>query len=374
VLTKGPIGFAIPAATTALFLLYEGELRGALWRFRVIPGLALSTAIAAPWFIAISIRQPDFIRFYFIGEHLQRFFEPRYSHGGRFYYYLPVLLGGSLPWTLVGIFIPWRSLQPNPARRFCLIAVATILVVFSAASAKLIPYILPAMPPLAVIVADGVVSLPSARRRIVTLGPLISIVGAGVICAAVFADRFASRNPATVQPELYAAGAVMLAAGAATFLFFLRGQFAGGLSAIAIASAAVLIIASYGRIRLESTRSYAQLGRALARRDGDSPLICYPRYIQSLPFYTQRRVILVGPKTELDYGSSHAADASQFFFSSGADLLRLWTSNPAPVLIVDRSALRPLERSLGPYRVLAADARKLAIVHAQPPTTRLGDR
>ena len=364
VLTKGPIGIAIPVATVTLFLTLERDWRGALRRFHVVTGFALTTAIVAPWFIAIALRQPDFVRFYFIGEHLQRFFEAGYSHGQPFYYYGPVLIGGAMPWSLVAFFVPWRSLQPDPARRFCLIATATIVFIFSAANAKLIPYILPAMPPVAVLLADGILTLAIRSRRLAVCGPLLSLVGLGIIAAAAFADRFASANPAMVQPELYAAGAIMLATGLAIFAFFSRQQFVAGMLAIAIGSIAVLTVASYGRLRMESARSYAALARAIAVRAPDAQLICYPRYIQSLPFYTRRRVILIGPRTELDYGSSHAPDAPAFFFSRSADLLRLWSSNPPPLLIIDRWALPPLLNRLGRYQVIASDTKKLAIMRA----------
>jgi 4-amino-4-deoxy-L-arabinose transferase-like glycosyltransferase len=382
VLTKGPIGVAIPIVVVILFLAYEGDLRGALRRFQVVPGLVLTTAITAPWFIAISLRQPDFFHFYFVGEYLQRFFDASYSHGQPFYYYVPIILGGALPWTLVAIFIPWRSLQPDPARRFCLIAAATIVLIFSVASAKLIPYILPAMAPLAIVIADGVLG-PTSRRdgaesdqeilpasgRLAACGPLIGLAGLAVVGAAACANRFASANPSMVQPELYGAGTIMLVAGAICYIFLSRQRLFAGLVTIAIASTAILIVASYGRIRVEATRSYAQLAREIARRAPDSPLICYPRYIQSLPFYARRRVILIGPKTELDYGSTHAPDGAAFFFSRRPDLLRLWNATPAPVLILDRGALPPLASSLGAYRVIAEDEKKLAIMRSQSPAS-----
>jgi len=63
VLAKGPIGIAIPLLAGAIFLFSEGELRGAIRRFRVVPGICLTALIAAPWFVAITIRQPDFPAF-----------------------------------------------------------------------------------------------------------------------------------------------------------------------------------------------------------------------------------------------------------------------------------------------------------------------
>jgi hypothetical protein len=174
-----------------------------------------------------------------------------------------------------------------------------------------------------------------------------------------------------VRPALMAAGAILIIGGAACYAGF-RRRTTFGLAIFAATGAAILIVVSYGRLLAEPSRSYAQLAREVARRAPNSILVCYPRYIQSLPFYSGRRVILVGAKTELTYGAEHAADAAQFFFTRRTDLMRLWKATPPPVLIVDRSALPPIAASLGPYTVIASDQKKLAIMRAigQAPARR----
>jgi len=375
VLAKGPIGIAIPLLAGVIFLFSEGELRGAIRRFRVVPGICLTALIAAPWFVAITIRQPDFPAFYVVGEHFRRLFESSYSHGQPIYYYVPVIIGGTLPWSLLVPFIPWRSLRPDPARRFCLIAAATIFAIFSLASAKLIPYILPAIPLLAVVIADGLDEFIDRRenatgarvsgadcRRLAVVGPVLGITAAGVLAVATFADRFASPNPAMVRPALHAAGLVLIVASVLCFATFWQRRAGAGLATLALATAALLIVAGYGRLLAEPARSYARLARLIAQRAPDARLICYPRYIQSLPFYTGRRVILVGAPTELAYGAAHAADGSSYFFTRRADLLRLWSEPQPSVLIVDRGAMPALEKSLGAFTVIAEDTKKIAVM------------
>ena len=95
----------------------------------------------------MTIREPGFADFYFVGEHLRRVFETDYSHSEAFYFYLPVLAVGLLPWSLLVPFLTWREAPRNPARSFCVVAAGVTVVAFSCASAKLIPYILPAVPP-----------------------------------------------------------------------------------------------------------------------------------------------------------------------------------------------------------------------------------
>ena len=365
VLTKGPVGAAIPLATMTIFLWWEGELRGAPRRFRVAPGLALTAAICLPWFAAITIREPGFFDFYFVGEHLRRFFQTSYSHGGPLYYYVPVIMGGMLPWTIFVPLVPWRSLAPNPARRFCLIAAAVVFTLFSLASAKLIPYVLPALPPLAIVIADALIACGEKGvdnvRRLAITGPVLALIGIGALATAIFAGSFSHPYPMMVRPALYAAGVLAVAAGIAAFAAFSRRIFAAGVAITAAAAFAALIIVGYGRILAEPSRSYAALARAIERREPDAVLVCYPRYIQSLPFYCRRRVILVGAKTELQYGADHSPGANEYFFMRRADLLRLWNEPRPTVLIIDRWALPPLRKSLGAFKVIASDSKKLAL-------------
>jgi 4-amino-4-deoxy-L-arabinose transferase-like glycosyltransferase len=366
VLVKGPIAMAIPALAGGIFLLTAGGWRGAARRFHLATGFGLVALTVAPWFIAITLRQPNFLAFYLVGEHLQRFFEASYSHGQPIWYYVPVILGGVLPWSLVVPFIRWRSLTPSPARRFCLITAATIFVLFSLASAKLIPYILPAMPFVAVLLANGLDDFIANRdcRPLALVGPLLGIAAVGVWCVAALADRFRNPNPLLVRPALQAGVIVLSIAGVLCFATFWQRRAFAGLASLAVTSTVLLVVASYGRLMAEPARSYAGLARLIAQRAPTARLVCYPRYIESLPFYTGRRVTLVGAPTELAYGAAHASDGSQYFFTHRPDLLRLWNAPVSPLLIVDRSAMPQLVQSLGPFTIVAADQRKIAIMRA----------
>ncbi len=366
-LTKGPVGVAIPLVVTMIFLWREGNLRGAIRRFHAIPGLIVTAAIAAPWFVAITIREPGFFDFYFIGEHLRRFFDANYSHDQPIYYYFPIIIGGLVPWTFAVPFIPWRDLTPNPARRFCLIAGGTVFVVFSLSSAKLVPYILPAIPPLAIVIADGLVTAIDRRassdpRRLAALGPLLGIAGAAVIMIAIHADEFHAPYPAMVRPALYAASAIMVVGGIACFVTFRMRRNTLGLAAFILTGAAALITVGYGRLMAEPLRSYAQLARTIERLQPNARLVCYPRYVQSLPFYSRRRVIIVGAKTELTFGSEHDSDAADYFFIRRADLLKLWNDPRPTVFVVDRFIVDQLGRVIGPYKIIASDLKKVAIM------------
>jgi 4-amino-4-deoxy-L-arabinose transferase-like glycosyltransferase len=376
-LTKGPVGVAIPIFVATIFLWREGDLRGVMRKFHALPGLLVTAAIAAPWFIAITIREPGFFDFYFIGEHFRRFFDASYSHDQPIYYYVPILIGGLVPWTFALPFIPWRHLAPNPARRFCIIASVTIFAVFSLSNAKLVPYILPAIPPLAIVIADGLLTLidrrgTAAPRRLAAIGPLLGIAGAIAIVVAMHAPEFREPYPMMVRPAIEISGAILVAGGLGCFVAFWMRRGVLGLAVVVLTGTAVLTAISYGRLMAEPLRSYARLAREIERLEPDARLVCYPRYVQSLPFYCRRRVILVGGKTELTFGSEHDPDAANYFFIRRADMLKLWNDPRPTVFVIDRFALDPIKRLLGPYTMIASDLKKVAIMRAgitQPPKT-----
>jgi 4-amino-4-deoxy-L-arabinose transferase-like glycosyltransferase len=374
VMTKGPVGAAIPIFSIAIWLALRRELSGAIARFSAIPGLSLTFLIAAPWFIFMSIREPGFAKFYFIGEHLRRAFEADYSHKEAFYFYIPVLAIGLLPWSMLVPFLTWRAVPRNPARSFCIVAAGVTVVAFSCASAKLIPYVLPAVPPMVVLIADGLVSCawPSAEsggaskspdsRILIESGPLLTLLGAGVIIAAIEAPEFRTPYVMAARPAMYAIGTILIAGGMATTLMFFASRTATGLAAIVVTLALTLIAGGWVRLETEPMRSYAALSRAIADQAADATIICYHRYVQSLAFYNRQRVALVGGRTELDFGSQLDPGAGQWFLNNDEQMFRRW-ERPGPVVIVlDAGDLARMKEQLGEFDVIAVEGKKRAIV------------
>ncbi len=377
VMTKGPVGAAIPILSMLLWLALNRELAGAIAKFRAIPGLLLTLLIAAPWFVAITIREPGFANFYFVGEHLRRAFQTDYSHSEAFYFYVPVLAVGLLPWSLLVPFLTWRAAQRNPARSFCIVAAGFTVVAFSCASAKLIPYILPAVPPLAVLIADGLVSCawPAADSRaairspdsriLIESGPMLALLGAGVIVAAIAAPQLRTPYVMAARPAMYAIGAILVAGGAVTTAMFVARRNPAGLAAIIVTLALALIAGGWARLETEPMRSYAVLSRAIAEAAPDAAIICYHRYVQSLAFYNRRRVVLVGGRTELDFGSRLDPDAREWFLNSDEQMFRRWDQPGRVVIVLDAGDLARMKERLGDFDVIAIEGRKRAIIRRE---------
>jgi hypothetical protein len=194
-------------------------------------------------------------------------------------------------------------------------------------------------------------------------GPLLGLFGAGIIFAAMKAASFRTPYPMLVQPELFAIGGILLFGGAMVTVAFSARVTGAGLSLIVITLAGALCAATWARIAAEPLRSYASLSRQIAERAPGAQIICYHRYVQGLAFYTRRRIILVGPLTELRFGAEHASDAGDYFFTSDSDLMRLWHRPGDIVLVLDAGDLARLKDRLGSFTLLAVEHTKRAIIN-----------
>lgn len=158
VLAKGLIGVVIPAAVVITWLLLTSH--GRTLRAMVSPlGLALLLVIAAPWFLAMQARFPGFAEYFFVVQHFKRYAVGGFNNAQPFWFFPAVLLLFTLPWLvwLRAQFARFR-LFDGPRAELRVLMVFWLLVVvafFSLPRSKLIGYILPAVPPLAVLIADG---------------------------------------------------------------------------------------------------------------------------------------------------------------------------------------------------------------------------
>jgi len=379
-LTKGPVAIVLPVCAGSGFLLWQGSpfpslgkgvrglgFRRALTRFHPLSGFLLTFAIAAPWFLIVSWREPGFAGFYFVGEHLHRFLKPNFEHAQALYFYFPVLILGFLPWSILAPFGRWKASANRGARDFCLIAAAVIFGFFSLASSKLIPYILPAFPPLAIAIADSVISSEEhargARRFAIAAMIALALIGVPML-AAPFAGLSAPYL-SMVRSALLAAGLIAIAGGAMAGLSIARGRVDAAPPLVVLTMAAALIAGSYGRLEAEPLRSYAGLCRSIAARAPGATLISYHRYVQSLPFYNRRRVIMAGAPSELNFGMEHSGDAANWFLATDDELFRRWDAPGPKVLVIDESDLERLRPRLGNFTTIASEDRKRAILRAE---------
>jgi 4-amino-4-deoxy-L-arabinose transferase-like glycosyltransferase len=154
-LAKGLIGIAFPFGVLAIWLLASGRWREVLGLFSPV-GILIFSAVSLPWLILVQKENPDFFRFFFIQEHLLRYATRMHDRYQPFYFFIPILLAGTLPWCAflpeairgVGKQEQWFG---RTEKRFLLTWFGLIFLFFSISSSKLIPYIAPVFLPVALV-------------------------------------------------------------------------------------------------------------------------------------------------------------------------------------------------------------------------------
>jgi 4-amino-4-deoxy-L-arabinose transferase-like glycosyltransferase len=219
-LAKGLIGFVLPGGVIGLWLLARGRWRSLLALLSVVGVLAFAL-VAAPWFVAMQLRYPDFFHYFFVYQHFQRFTETGFNNMHPWWWYLPVIFALTLPWIPLGLWLRWRGrdasvaigspavgTRPSMAKAASTASTASaattpavlgllaawggvVLLFFSLPASKLAGYVLPVIPALAGGLAWwGVRWLPSvgapsglpvAWSRTVAGAAVLSLVLIGVV-------------------------------------------------------------------------------------------------------------------------------------------------------------------------------------------------
>ncbi len=375
-LSKGLVALAIPGATLVLYSLVTRD--GGPWRrLHAGSGTLLYLALTAPWFVLVARANPEFLRFFFIHEHLDRFLGDSHNRTGEWWYFVPWFVLGIMPWLLVWMVTLPRSWRDAAVAangfawaRFCIVWAAFIFVFFSMSGSKLPSYILPMFPALALVVGYEMTRLSTRALAWIAL-PLA--VGASALfvawlvayprLVAVLADPI---TPASIYEEfgpwIGATFAVFAAGGTLALALFRRGSAPAktwGIATLALTTLLALQLAFIGQDSFRNVRSSWDLLAAAQRAGGGTldpalPVYQVHSYDQTLPFYLQRPTPLVAYRDEMSLGL--AAEPHKGF--NEAEWLVLWQAAPQAYAVMPRDTAADLAARGVPMRVLATDPRR----------------
>ncbi|SCU88054.1 4-Amino-4-deoxy-L-arabinose transferase or related glycosyltransferase of PMT family [Cupriavidus necator] len=372
-LTKGLVGLVLPGLVLVMYTCVTRDL--ALWRRLHAPaGIALMLLVAMPWYWLVARRNPEFLRFFFIHEHWQRYTSTVHARKGALWYFVPLLVGGFLPWLglvpgmvravgqRAGVVAAGGSRPLQPALMAGLWAVS-IFVFFSLSGSKLPGYILPLFPALAILAGAALARTGDQpwRRQLCAM----LVVGAiGLLASPVVATLDSNNTPNALYRAyaVWAALAFALVLGSAAMgLWLLRrhGRLAS-ITAYAFGMLLAFSTALLGHEAIGRPASGIDMVAPIERvlRPG-MPLYGVGMLDHTLPFYLRHPLTMVAQADELAFG---AEQEPQKWLPTLDAFVDAWQHGPRAIALLSPQAFSELSARV-PMHVVARDWRRVAVAN-----------
>ena len=376
VLSKGLMGIILPGAALFLYSVFQRDI--AVWkRMHWGMGLLLFMLVVTPWFYLVMKANPEFFQKFFIYEHYTRFTTKDLGRYQPWYYFVPVLLLGMLPWTLLmfdTLLRTWkgsaRSDKAFNPERFLLVWAVFIYLFFTASGSKLPSYLLPMFPALALLMGKQL-AVMSERRLFWLVVPVLPLA-----LLALGLAPFTDRNADTpLQHQMYGAYAHWLVAAALVWLVSViaglillrRPQLVKYPKPVAVLVLALgcLVAAQLGTsgyntiARERSSYLIADAIRPLVKPD--VPFYSVADYQQTLPFYLKRTFTLVAYQDEMGFG---IMQEPQRAIPDIPGFIKAWQAQPEAYAIMQVYMYQQLQQQGVPMKIIYQDT--LHVVVSKP--------
>ncbi|QDD64503.1 glycosyltransferase family 39 protein [Herbaspirillum seropedicae] len=384
VLSKGLIGIVLPGAVLVLYTLFARDW--AIWkRLHLVKGLLLFFAICTPWFVAVSLRNPEFPQFFFIHEHFQRFTTKIHSRTGPWYYFIPILLLGIIPW--LGVFFQslWKGTREQrdtagynslnggrfQPKRLLLVWAVFIFVFFSISDSKLPSYVLPIFPALALLIACYLEE--ADHKALAWAGSLVALPSAVALAfiprvPELAKDAYSLPLVEAHMPYLYAGALIFFIGGIAAIRLARQNKDGAvtALAATAFLAGQLLILGHEPQGRYSAGVDYVPALQAELKPE--TPIYLVGRYEQSLPFYLRRTMTLVQHADEMAFGLKQEP---QLWLPTVDAFVAQWVADHAAgkkdIAIINPTIYQQLlERKL-PMRLIGQDPRRVIVANDPAP-------
>ena len=374
VLSKGLMGIILPGAALFVYCVVQRDF-SVLKRMHWLSGLAVFLLITGPWFYLVMQANPEFFDRFFIYEHYTRFTTKDLGRYQPWYYFVPILLAGALPWTVLMFDSMWNTLRarqsgrsshredkPFNAARFLLIWAVFIYAFFSVSGSKLPSYLLPMFPALVLLMGKRIAEM---RERVLfwQIAPVVPLV-AVMLVLAVNVGKFADTPN---QMELYPNYSIWLVAATVIWLagllwgMLLLWRAKKPLAVLVIALSALLAaqigLSGYNTVARE--RSAKHIAEAIrAEVKPDIPFYSVLTYEQTLPFYLKHKFTLVQYQDEMNFG---IAQEPERWIPTLAEFAEVWAAQPEALAIMETYAYPQLQQLGVPMKIIFQDTQHIVV-------------
>jgi 4-amino-4-deoxy-L-arabinose transferase-like glycosyltransferase len=363
-LSKGLVGGLIPVAALGMTIMLSRRWR-LIGAVRWFPGFFIFLALILPWLVWIQLENPNFFEFFFIREHFQRFTTKMHQRVEPWWFFLPVLLMGGLPWLghWLGVALS-RRLRSDSNLLLLAWSVFT-LVFFSLSGSKLPSYILPIFPAMALWLARTGGALSVRALRLASLVPLMAVV----LAMALVYLQFRSPSEPLADSDYHYLPWIIAAAlslGIGALLSWTRSQhgFLAALTPLALAMLLATQCLQWGHASLAERFSSQGLAQRLLATESNlaanTPIFSVGTYDQTLPFYLKRTLTLVDYRDEMDMGLLAEPEKNG---PQEAALLQRWPTMPLAYAVLDHRLYERWQALGVPLREVARNERRVVVAN-----------
>jgi 4-amino-4-deoxy-L-arabinose transferase-like glycosyltransferase len=364
VLSKGLMGLVLPGAALFIYCVVQRDF-SVLKRMHWLPGVAVFLLITAPWFYLVMKANPEFFQRFFIYEHYTRFTTKDLGRYQPWYFFIPILLAGMLPWTIVmfdTLLKTWRTSKlPDKAfnaARFLLIWSVFIYLFFTVSGSKLPSYLLPMFPALALLMGKQLVEM-SPRRLFWMIVPMLPLT----LLAVGFAPFTARLADTPLQLQGYSEYAYWLMAAALIWLLGVMGALLllrrsqvvpkvvpkvvndSKLVAVLVLAFSTLLAAQIGASgynTIAKERSAYFIANAIRPYvKAEIPFYSVDTYEQTLPFYLKHTFTLVQYQDEMAFG---IMQEPQRWIPDYTSFAKVWQAQAAALAIMPVETYKRLQK------------------------------
>lgn len=349
-LTKGLIGVILPGFVGFLWIALTNNWKK-IPKIISLSGILVFLAIFLPWHIAVCLKNPDFFHFYFVVEHFLRYTTQIHGRYQPVWFFLPVIIGGLLPWTGFALVALGDSVKKavksrNPENIFFLCWIFGIFVFYSFSNSKLIPYILPIVPPIAFVTAQMLVKIDIAEKKF-RIGTIINVVLFFCALVAFFFARDQISDVISTFPEVNTLMVTFSVVIIISMILLVHSIFSKKqidntiLLYIFLAMNMLWIINKaapfYQDVKKPSTKHLAKI--VAMNKMPDDQVFCFGRYWQDFPVYMRSVVGVVDYIGELEFGNN--AEKNDRLITS-EQLLEQWDGERRLFVLLTREDYRKL--------------------------------
>ena len=346
-LSKGLIALALPGAIMLCYLILTN-------RWSLLKELYLSSSaliffiLAAPWHILASLKNPGFFDFYFIHEHFERYLTTVHRRHQPLWFFLPIIFVGFLPWstflfrTLKQSFpTSLKVCRENPKNTFLVLWALVPFVFFSLSHSKLIPYILPIFPPIALLMAQMIQKRLENKQSFKG-----EIFGYSFLCLSLIVGSLIAilkvepSLKTLIRTHLICLYSIWGLSAVTLPILRLWKSERAALMGIPVSGILVLITLAQAAPMVPRLSIKPLAEKFLKYMPKDTKVFSYITYYQDLPPYLNRTVQIVNWYGELEFGSK--AEPEQTQIVQYHDFQKAWTEDPYVCVFTRQDRYRDL--------------------------------